>query len=79
MSPARLVQLSQLFGCGVEDLFRDPVAPGSDTPLPVPGRRSLHLVQNDERIRSPELQREIGALVWSLAERETLAWLALPC
>ncbi len=73
VSPTRLVQLSQLLGCGVEDLVRDPASAGTDTPLPIPGRRTLHLVRNYERIRSPEVRRQIGDLVRALADRETLA------
>jgi transcriptional regulator with XRE-family HTH domain len=67
VSPARLVQLSRLFGCGVEDLFRDP-ARDQQTLAFIPGRRTLHLVQNFERLESVELQKRIGNLVHLLAE-----------
>ena len=67
--PARLVQLSQLFGCGVEDLFRDP-AQDKNAMASIPGRRSLHLVQNFERIDSPDVQKRIGDLVCLLASKK---------
>jgi len=68
--PARLVQLSQLFNCGVEDLFRDP-AQDKNAMASIPGRRSLHLVQNFERIDSPDVQKRIGDLVNALAKPDS--------
>lgn len=65
--PARLVQLSQLFGCGVEDFFRDP-AQDKNALASIPGRRSLHLVQSFERLGSVELQKRISDLVHALAK-----------
>ena len=65
--PAKLVQLGQLFGCGVEDLFRDP-AQDKNALASIPVRRSLHLVQNFERLGSVELQKRIGDLVQVLAK-----------
>jgi transcriptional regulator with XRE-family HTH domain len=68
VSPARLLQLSQLFGCGVDALFGDLLqAPGRYTLTNVPGRRLLHLVQHFERLPSPLLQKRIVDLVSALA------------
>lgn len=67
VSPARLLLLSQIFGCGVDALFRDLAAPGLYSSTDVPGRRSLHLVQHFERLPSPLLQKRIADLVNALA------------
>lgn len=68
VSPAKLLQFSKIFGCGVEELFHDPALPGATAPMPIPSRRSLHLVQNFERLGSVELQKRIGDLVHALAK-----------
>jgi transcriptional regulator with XRE-family HTH domain len=65
--PARLLQLSQIFGCGVDALFGDVISPGHPWQTRIPGRRSLHLVQSFEQLPSPLLQQRIGDLVHALA------------
>jgi len=71
ISPFKLLQLCQLFDCGIEDFFRDP-AQDKNALASVPGRRSLHLVQSFERLDSQQLQKRIGDLVHALADRPTL-------
>jgi transcriptional regulator with XRE-family HTH domain len=66
VSPAKLLRLSKLFSCAVEDLVHDPTR-DKNALASIPGRRSLHLVQSFERIDSPELQKRIGDLVHVLA------------
>jgi len=68
VSPAKLLQLCQILECGIEDLFRDPISPGQKMPLPIPSRRSLHLVQYFERIESQEVQQHISDLVRALSK-----------
>jgi len=69
VSPAKLLQCSKIFGCGVEELFHDTaLLLGENMPMPVPSRRSLHLVQSFERLGSAELQKRIGDLVHALAK-----------
>jgi transcriptional regulator with XRE-family HTH domain len=70
VSPAKLLQLSQIFGCGVEDLFRDP-AQDKNTLASIPGHRVLHLVQNFERLGSETLQQQICDLVRTFADLST--------
>ncbi len=70
LTPAKLLQLSLIFDCGVADLF--PIS-GSEqeTPAFIPSRRTLHLVQNFERIRSAEMQQRIGDLVRAIADQSS--------
>lgn len=68
ITPAKLLQLSLIFDCNVGDLF--PVSgPSQDLLAFTPSRRTLHLVQNFERISSVEMQRHIGDLVRAIAEQ----------
>jgi transcriptional regulator with XRE-family HTH domain len=67
ISPAKLLHLSRIFTCGVEDFFRDP-AQNKNSLAFVPGRRSLELVKSFERLDSVDVQRRIGDLVHALAK-----------
>ncbi len=71
VAPEKLLQLSSIFGCGVEELFIDPAAAGKNGIANVPGRRSLHLIQNFEHL-GQELQKRVGDLVNVLAHRSSL-------
>lgn len=68
VSPARLVQLSKVFGCAVGDLFHDALSADDDTPMPISGRKALHLIQNFERIGSKDIQNRVCDLVRALAD-----------
>ncbi len=70
VSPERLVQLGKIFGCGVGELFLDASPPGHAAGVPMPTGRTIHLVNNFERIRSPAVQKQICDLVRSLADRD---------
>jgi len=68
ITPAKLLQLSLIFDCGVADLF--PVSgPHNDVLAFTPSRRTLHLVQNFERIQSQKMKRHIGDLVRAIADQ----------
>ena len=68
VSPARLIQLSQVFGCGIGELFHDPVSPGHEAALPDPSRKAIQLVTNFERIDDKDLQQQICDLVRTIAD-----------
>lgn len=68
VSPAKLLQLSKVFGCTVGDLFQDALSADDATPLPVSSRKALHLIQNFERIGSTEIQNRVCDLVRALAD-----------
>lgn len=71
ITPAKLLQLSLIFDCGVADLF--PVSgPHQDTLAFTPSRKTLHLVQNFERIQSQEMKRHVGDLVRVIADQSNL-------
>ncbi len=67
VAPEKLLQMSSIFGCGVADLFGDTISNDKNSLSQPPGRRSLHLIQNFERL-GPELQRRVGDLVCILAQ-----------
>ena len=68
VSPARLMQLSQIFSCGVAELFRELPPAGHEAALPDPSRKAIHLIENFERIDDAILQKQICDLVRSIAD-----------
>lgn len=71
VSPARLVQLSKVFGCGIGELFLDAAPSDHEAALPVPSRKAIHLINNFERINSKDVQKQICSLVRILADKES--------
>jgi len=66
--PARLMQLSGVFGCSIGELFLDTAPSGHEAALPMPSRKGIHLINNFEHIGSKNVQKCIGDLMHVLAK-----------
>ncbi len=68
ISPAKLVQLSKIFECSIEELFDGLTSSDHEAALPIPSRKAIHLVHNFERIRSEAVRKQICDLVRAVAD-----------
>jgi transcriptional regulator with XRE-family HTH domain len=68
VSPARLMQLSQIFSCGIAELFHELPSTGHEAALPDPSRKAINLINNFERIDDKDLQQQICDLVRTIAD-----------
>ena len=70
VSPARLVRLSEVFGCGIGELFLEAAPYGYEAAQPMPSRKAIHLINNFEHIGSKEVQKQICDLVRILVDKK---------
>jgi transcriptional regulator with XRE-family HTH domain len=71
VSPAKLVQLSKIFGCGIGELFLEVAPSGHEAAQHMPSRKAIHLINNFEHIGSKEVQKQICDLVRILADKKS--------